>query len=134
MRQCNLILPFLSRPAFSEEFEKAEEELEMLYGQYLTYVRCLDALRDQLNVNAKSAQSYADTTKGSGFNGSEAANSLLMLPDGILDSSDELSNDEEAMKDIETDSKPKRSRLPSSKAAKKAEDKSKLRIKTGGLY
>lgn len=121
----------LCRPAFSEEFEKAEEELEILYGQYLTYIRCLDALRDQVNVNSKSAQPFTDTGKTNGFNGNEAQNSLLMLPDGILDSSDEVSNEEDGLN--EPESKNKKTAPPTKSSRSALNRNAKLRIKTGGL-
>ncbi|XP_055304755.1 clusterin-associated protein 1, partial [Sitodiplosis mosellana] len=75
------------RPAFSEEFEKAEEELQELYGEYLTHIRCLDALRAQVNINAKVTQPMSEASKSS------APASMIRLPDGILDFSDELSDD-----------------------------------------
>lgn len=106
----------------------------MLYGQYLTYIRCLDALRDQVNVNTKNSQPFADTTKATGFNSNEAPSSLLMLPDGILDSSDELSIEEDGAGINESDTKAKKT-MPSSKNTRSAVDKNaKLRIKTGGLF
>lgn len=125
------------RPAFSEEFEKAEEELQKLYGEYLTHIRCLDALRAQMNVNTKVAHPVSEASKSS------APASMILLPDGILDFSDELSNDGDDFLDDEGhELKLKRPTEPvndavDSKTEKTIETdpaKAKLRIKTGGLF
>ncbi|XP_031636647.1 clusterin-associated protein 1 [Contarinia nasturtii] len=122
------------RPAFSEEFEKAEEELEKLYVEYLTHIRCLDALRAQMSVNAKVAQPLSEASKSS------APASMILLPDGILDFSDELSNDGDDLLDDEANElKLKRpteinEEVDAVKADKATENdpiKAKLRIKTG---
>lgn len=124
------------RPAFSEEFEKAEEELQKLYEEYLTHVRCLDALRAQMNINAKVAQPASEDRKSS------APASMILLPDGILDFSDELSNDGDDLLDDENNEM-KLKRPPDSshesgdsKTEKPADDgaRAKLRIKTGGEF
>lgn len=124
-----------SRPAFSEEFEKAEEELQKLFGEYLTHVRCLDALRTQMNINAKVAQPASEERKSS------APASMILLPDGILDFSDELSNDGDDLLDDEGhDLKlkgPPESRNDGVVVDKPTESdgaKAKLRIKTGGKF
>lgn len=128
---------FESRPAFSEEFEKAEEELQKLYGEYLTHVRCLDALRSQMNINAKLAQPISEERKSS------APASMILLPDGILDFSDELSNDGDDLLDDEGhDLKLKRpletthdgSEIKTDKHAESDGARAKLRIKTGGEF
>lgn len=119
------------RPAFSEEFEKAEEELQKLFGDYFIHVRCLDALRIQMNANAKSTQAVSEPMSKS----SAPPSMLNLLPDGILDISDELSNDGD-----DEESKPKLiaepNRNPNEEKIEKKPDneagKSKLRIKTGG--
>lgn len=122
------------RPAFSEEFEKAEEELQKLFGEYFIHVRCLDALRAQMNANSKIAQTISDP-----INKSSAPPSMI-LPgiDGIVDFSDDLSNDDDDYID-DDDLKLKRTidsirDVPDGKMEKNETDpgKSKLRIKTGG--
>lgn len=127
---------FLHRPAFSEEFEKAEEELQKLYVEYLTHVRCLDALRAQMNVNTKVTQPLSEASKSS------APASMILLPDGILDFSDDLSNDGDDLLDDEANEiKLKRptemaDETNGTKADKVSENdpiKAKLRIKTGGI-
>lgn len=124
-----------NRPAFSEEFEKAEEELQMLYGEYLTHIRCLDALRAQMNINAKVTQPVSEASKSS------APASMILLPDGILDFSDELSNDgDELIDDDGHELKLKRPTETHDEAGESKPDKTaevdpikaKLRIKTGG--
>lgn len=123
------------RPAFSEEFEKAEEELQRLYGEYLVHVRCLDALRAQMSINARVAQPASDDRKSS------AAASMVILPDGILDFSDELSNDGDDLLDDEGNElklkRPSEANASGDGKPEKAADgdttRAKLRIKTGGL-
>lgn len=127
---------FECRPAFSEEFERAEEELQKLFGEYLTHIRCLDALRAQMNVNTKVAQPISEASKSS------APASMILLPDGILDFSDELSNDGDDLLDDEGhELKLKRSTEPNDGGDNKMEKmmendpvKAKLRIKTGGWF
>lgn len=125
------------RPAFSEEFEKAEEELQKLYGEYLTHVRCLDALRAQININAKIAQPTSDERKVSARNAS-----AILLPDGILDFSDDLSNDGDDFLDNDdnelklkrpTEANADGSDNKADKAADGETTRAKLRIKTGGI-
>lgn len=124
------------RPAFSEEFEKAEEDLQKLYGEYLTHVRCLDALRAQMNVNAKVAQPTSEDGRKT-----SAPASMILLPDGILDLSDELSNDGDDL--LEGDANELKLKRSSEANADGSDDKAdktsdgqtsraKLRIKTGG--
>lgn len=125
---------FENRPAFSEEFEKAEEELQKLYGEYLTHIRCLDALRTQMNINAKVAQPVSEASKSS------APASMILLPDGILDFSDEVSNDGDELLDNDGhELKLKRPTEIHDEAVEATIDKTaevdpkaKLRIKTGG--
>lgn len=124
------------RPAFSEEFEKAEEELQKLYGDYLAHIRCLDALRAQINLNTKVAQPAATEKK------SNTSASLVHLPDGILDFSDDLSNDgDDLLDDAASELKLKRPPEPINNSENKIEKivdvnagKTKLRIKTGGEH
>lgn len=124
------------RPAFSEEFEKAEEELQMLFGEYLTHIRCLDALRAQINANAKMAQPISEANKSS------APASMILLPDGILDYSDELSNDgdDEFLDDEPNELKLKRpTEINDDGGVDRTSEidqsiKAKLRIKTGSKY
>lgn len=123
------------RPAFSEEFEKAEEELQRLYGEYLTHVRCLDALRAQMNMNIKITQPTSEEQRKS-----SAPASMILLPDGILDFSDDLSNDGDDLLD-EDELKLKRPNDNTADSGDIKTDKpvtdgettrAKLRIKTGG--
>lgn len=127
-----------NRPAFSEEFEKAEEELQKLYGEYLTHVRCLDALRAQMNVNAKIAQPASEDGRKT-----SAPASMILLPDGILDLSDELSNDgDDLLEEDANELKLKRSSEANADGSDSKADKpvdgqtsrAKLRIKTGGKF
>lgn len=123
----------LVRPAFSEEFEKAEEELQKLFGEYFIHVRCLDTLRAQMSANIKTAQAISEPMSKS------SAPPSMILPDGILDFSDELSNDGDELLD---DDELKLKRISESilesndgKAENKPESdpgKSKLRVRTGG--
>lgn len=119
-----------SRPAFSEEFEKAEEELQKLYGVYLTHVRCLDTLRAQANVNAKNAtQTLSEPVK----NGSAPA-SMVLLPEGILDLSDDMSSEEEIGDEADNQNKnvAKANEIVESvRIDENTEAAAKLRIKTG---
>lgn len=78
-------------PAFSEEFENCEEELKKLYTLYLMHIRCLDALRAQGITNDKNAITREPIKQAS----ATEAPSLILLPYGIADSSDELSEDDE---------------------------------------
>lgn len=128
---------FECRPAFSEEFEKAEEELQKLYGEYLIHIRCLDALRALMNVNTKLAQPLSEASKSS------APASMILLPDGILDFSDELSQDgDDLLDDDGHELKLKRPTEPNietgeNKMEKTVENdplKAKLRIKTGRKF
>lgn len=124
-----------NRPAFSEEFEKAEEELQQLYGEYLAHIRCLVSLRAQINLNTKVAQPAATEKK------SNTSASLVHLPDGILDFSDELSNDgDDLLEDEATELKLKRpsesinngDQNQTEKIVDANTGRTKLRIKTGG--
>lgn len=124
-------------PAFSEEFEKAEEELQKLYSEYLTHIRCLDSLRAHMNINAKMAQPVSEASKSS------APASMILLPDGILDFSDELSNDGDDLLDDEgnevklkrqTDTKDDIEDTNLDKTNENDQIKAKLRIKTGGEF
>lgn len=120
---------FFHRPAFSEEFERAEEELQKLYGQYFTHIRCLDALRAQTNINTKNVQPIADTIKSG-----SAPQSMILLPEGILDLSDDVS-DEDELGENHSDLKQPAIDGPTGTGAKGFENgvaKAKLRIKTGG--
>lgn len=124
----------MNRPAFSEEFEKAEEELQKLFGEYFLHVRCLDSLRAQMNANTKITQPISDP-----INKSNASSSMI-LPDGIVDFSDDLSNDDDDLMD-DDDLKLKRTldssrEVPDGKVEKNETDPgtSKLRIKTGGIF
>lgn len=126
----------LNRPAFSEEFEKAEEELQKLFGEYFIYVRCLDSLRAQMNANTKISQPISDPINKS------SAPPNMILPDGIVDFSDDLSNNDDDDDDLMDDDNLKLKRTMDSsrdaadgKMEKNEIDagKSKLRIKTGGI-
>lgn len=130
MFYCDQCLFYNFRPAFSEEFEKAEEELQKLFGEYFIHVRCLDALRAQMNANMKITQAISEPISKS------SAPPSMMLPDGILDFSDDLSNDGD---DLLDDDELKLKRLTESnislidgKSDRKIETEAKLRIKTGG--
>lgn len=105
-----------------------------MYGEYLTHIRCLDALRAQININAKVTQPVSEASKSS-------APASMILPDGILDFSDELSNDgDELLDDDGHELKLKRPTETHDEAAEAKTDKTaevdpikaKLRIKTGG--
>lgn len=95
----------------------------------------MDALRAQMNINTKAAQPISDVT-------SKSSAPSMLLPDGILDYSDDLSNDGDDLLDDEVQElKLKRSTDTNrdgndTKIESKVETeagKSKLRIKTGGL-
>lgn len=90
-----------------------------------------------MNINAKVAQPAAEERKSS------APASMILLPDGILDFSDELSNDGDDLLDEEGGDlklkRPSDSRHEvddNNKIDKPTEDgaKAKLRIKTGGKH
>lgn len=88
-----------------------------------------------MNINAKVAQPVSEASKSS------APASMVLLPDGILDFSDELSNDGDELLDHDGH-EPNLKRQPEAhdedgdgKPEKTAEvdpTKAKLRIKTGG--
>lgn len=129
-------IAFECRPAFSEEFERAEEELQKLYGEYFTHIRCLDALRAQMIINTKTAQPISEAASKS-----SAPQSMILLPDGVLDFSDELSNDgDDLLDDDPNELKLKRNTDTNHDLAGNASEqknevdgvKTKLRIKTGG--
>lgn len=95
----------------------------------------MDALRAQMNTNAKVTQPTSEERKTS------APASMILLPDGILDFSDELSNDgDDLLADDGTDLKHKRpieghadgSDSKIDKPTDGETTKAKLRIKTGG--
>lgn len=117
------------RPAFSEEFDRAEEELQKLYSIYFKYVRCLDVLRAQSNSGANNSPAIFESTK----NGS-ASQSMVTLPEGILDLSEDLSNDEDETGDDILDSNPEDLKASAKNVdeEEKIAEKAKLRIKTGG--
>lgn len=121
----------LCRPAFSEEFERAEEELQKLYGQYFTHIRCLDALRAQTNINAKNVQPVADSIKSG-----SAPQSMILLPEGILDLSDDVSDDGNELGENDSELKPTTT-IVKGNGSKQDENNianTKLRIKTGGNF
>lgn len=106
-----------------------------MYGEYLTHIRCLDTLRAQMNINTKVAQPVSEASK------STAPASMILLPDGILDFSDELSNDgDELLDDDGNEFKMKKATASNDDLAENRMDKTvegdpvkaKLRIKTGG--
>lgn len=110
--------------------------MQKLYGEYLTHVRCLDALRAQMNVNAKVAQPASEDGRKT-----SAPASMILLPDGILDLSDELSNDgDDLLEEDANELKLKRLSEANADGSDNKADKpvdgqtsrAKLRIKTGG--
>lgn len=95
----------------------------------------MDALRAQMNMNARIAQPASEERKTS------APASMILLPDGILDFSDELSNDgDDLLEDDGNELKLKRSTEANADGSDNKTDKpadgettkAKLRIKTGG--
>lgn len=97
----------------------------------------MDALRAQMNTNAKFTQPTSEERKTS------APASMILLPDGILDFSDELSNDgDDLLDDDGTDLKLKRPNEANADGNDNKTDKptdgettrAKLRIKTGGNF
>lgn len=92
------------------------------------HIRCLDALRIQGSVNEKNTIAREPTKQAS----ATEAHSLILLPYGIADSSDELSEDE----DNDNILKPKRDSTDAIDEAPEqgnaAKVITKLRIKTGG--
>lgn len=96
----------------------------------MTHVRCLDALRAQANVNSKNAtQTLSEPIK----NGSAPA-SMVLLPEGILDLSDELSSDEEIGDEGNEQNKNTAQPKETIEIVEHGENKAakaKLRIKTG---
>lgn len=121
------------RPAFSEEFERAEEELQKLYGQYFTHIRCLDALRAQTNMNTKNVQPIAEAIKSG-----SAPQSMILLPEGILDLSDDVSDDGNDIGEDNSELKLKQMQQTATDDIGKGNEndvaKAKLRIKTGGAH
>lgn len=110
--------------------------MQKLYGEYLTHVRCLDALRAQMNMNAKFTQPASEEGRKT-----SAPASMILLPDGILDLSDDLSNDGDDL--LEEDANELKLKRPSEASADGGDNKgdkpvdgqtsrAKLRIKTGG--
>lgn len=90
-----------------------------------------------MNVNAKLAQPISEASKSS------APASMILLPDGILDFSDELSNDDDDLLDDDgNEVKLKRSTEATDDTMENKMDKfsesdaikAKLRIKTGGWF
>lgn len=128
IRDFSSTLHFASSPAFSEELESCEDELRKLYTLYFLHTRCLDALHIQgsyieKNTLARESTKYAASTD---------AQSMILLPYGLADSSDELSDVDD------NDDMPKKVR----DAAETKDDiqmkgndmkiNTKLRISTGG--
>jgi clusterin-associated protein 1 len=70
------------KPAYLEEFERIEENLKELYGQYIVRVKCLDALRNFVtNTNSPKSDSPVAKVQDS---------SIPILPEeGLTDSNDE---------------------------------------------
>lgn len=104
--------------------------MQKLYGQYFIHVRCLDSLRAQTNANARNIQPISDAVKSG-----SAPQSMILLPDGLLDLSDEQSNDGDDLGDDHSDLKIKRTQDTNKEIAdipKEIENRAKLRIKTGG--
>lgn len=105
-----------------------------MYGQYFTHIRCLDALRAQTNINTKNVQPFADAIKvGS------APQSMILLPEGILDLSDGVSDDGNELREDHSELKLKQMQQIDDIANgpnghENALSKAKLRIKTGGDY
>lgn len=97
----------------------------------------MDALRAQMIANAKTAQPISEAASKS-----SAPASMVLLPDGVLDFSDELSNDGEDLLDEDPNElKLKRPTETNRDLAGTTEPKTevdggraKLRIKTGGDY
>lgn len=78
------------RPAFLEEFERLESELKGLFEQYFIRVRCLDALRMQVATRAKSTpQAMIPISRAT------ADASMTFLPDGLIDSDEEIDENDE---------------------------------------
>lgn len=72
------------RPAYLEEFEKLEEQMKDLYGQYTMRIRCYDALKGMLSNNSNnSPTSYSPIQKAHDT-------SIPILPEeGLTDDEDE---------------------------------------------
>lgn len=103
-----------------------------MYGQYFTYVRCLDALRAQTNMSSKNVQPIADT-----FKSGSAPQSMILLPEGILDLSDDVSDDGHDLGEDHSELKLKQIQQPAtddSVSGAKGHENAKLRIQTGGTY
>lgn len=90
-----------------------------------------------MNINAKVTQPISETSKSS------APASMILLPDGILDFSDELSNDGDELLDEEghelklkrpTEAQDDVGEVKAEKMAEVDPTKAKLRIKTGGMF
>lgn len=105
-----------------EEFERLEGELKGLYEQYFIRIRCLDALRMQVASRVKlpiHQMTMPVIMKQS------AEMSLTFLPDGLIDSDDELDDDNENFK-LKTDKRDLVEDVTEPRAA------TRLRIRTAG--
>lgn len=70
------------KPAYLDEFERIEQNLKELYGQYIIKVKCLDALRNFVTV-VSSPKSVSPMVK-------VQDSSIAILPEeGLTDSNDE---------------------------------------------
>lgn len=79
----------MSSPAFLEEFERLEVELKSLFEQYIVRVRCLDALRAQVASRVKLPNQLQ-------FPLAQASDtSMPFLPDGLIDSDEEVIVDDD---------------------------------------
>lgn len=89
-------------PAYLEEYERLEQDLKVLFDQYIIRVRCVDALKAQL----ASRDNTFDTP--SSPIAKVADGSLTILPEGLIDSDEEeaeLENEDLNLKE-EADVKP----------------------------
>lgn len=82
------------RPAYLEEFEKIEQSMKDLYGQYTMRVRCYDALKGMLSNNSnQSPTSYSPIQKAHD-------SSIPILPEeGLSDEEDEVDSTNTDFKD-----------------------------------
>lgn len=105
-----------------EEFERLEGELKSLFDQYFIRVRCLDALKMQVALRVKMpTQVQLPITKSS-------ETSMTFLPDGLIDSDEELNDDEDD--DLKIRNETRKLREQTNGAEPRAA--TRLRVRTAG--
>lgn len=77
------------RPAYLEEFERLEVDLQALFVQYALRVRCLDALRAQVASRLKSGNANRQPSEWPIVKPA-GAGAMAFLPEGLIDSDDEV--------------------------------------------